>query len=518
MIKILKYALILLIASTQWSCLDLLDKEPYEKYQDKDILNSVEGLNTLLNGAYTIVKDRYYYGALMYQYEASKGYDFFIRDVGGGTSMGSEAGYSLSSTSNGSGASAWQTIYSVITNTNLIIDNVDKLSGDINEIRRVKGEALALRGLAYFDLMRLFAYPPHFSYINPPEPGFKNIVWGVPIIKNSHMSLYPKQYTIRRDSAETVYRYILDHFTTAKAFLDGKSDRQGYINSATVSALRMRVLLYMKQWQDVIIEGEEWLAKYESNYSMITHDNYPYYYYKRFNSESIWELNYTEANSLAASSLNHWVRKPTDDDPTSPYYGQVIKNSGYARVGFMYQYPINGLQFLRFYQDDIRQAWICQLGIQDHPEYLGCRKYVGDPFNSTHNIPMVRLPEIYLSLAEAYFEMSDPSRASEFASKVSLPRRKAAIAAEKIDDVLDERRREYMLEGHTYWDMFRRAKNISSRQYIELSNNGSVSFGSKTAQHYRTVYPIPLREMNANPAIRDQQNVGYTDWVSGGEE
>lgn len=75
-----------------------------------------------------------------------------------------------------------------------------------------------------------------------------------------------------------------------------------------------------------------------------------------------------------------------------------------------------------------------------------------------------------------------------------------------------------MLEGQNYFDMFRRGTSIRNRQYIELSNDRSITFGSISSQHYRVVYPIPLREMNANPAIRNQQNPGYSEWVSGGED
>ena len=47
------------------SCSDFLDRDPYEDYTDGDMLGSVEGLNTLLNGAYDIEKGRYYFGALL---------------------------------------------------------------------------------------------------------------------------------------------------------------------------------------------------------------------------------------------------------------------------------------------------------------------------------------------------------------------------------------------------------------------------------------------------------------------
>jgi hypothetical protein len=507
-----------ILFTTLVSCSDFLDKKPYEQYTDEEMLKSVDGLNTLLNGVYGIVKSENYYGALMYQYEAAKGCDFFVRDVTGGTSMSSEASYSASSTSSGSATDAWQTIYSVITNTNLIIDNADSLTGDVSSIRRIKGEALALRGLAYFDLMRLFAYPPHFSYLNPGEDNNDTLTLGVPRIKTAQMSLHPESYKISRASAKDCYAYILEQFTESGSYLVGKAERQGAVNAAAVSALKMRVLLYMEQWSDVIAEGEQWLAEYGPDYSMIPYESYRKTYWKPFSTESIWELGYDSANSLGSNSLNHWVRKPTDDDPDSPTYGEVTMNTGYARVGFMYEGATSGLKVLQAYPEDVRQAWCCQLGIQEHPEYVGCRKYVGEPFHSVHNVPLVRLPEIYLSLAEAYYHTGNYDKAGIYASMVSQARRKASISGSDIASIYAERRREYMLEGQNFFDMFRRGTNIRNRQYIELADNGSITFGSITSQHYRVVYPIPLREMNANPAIRNQQNPGYSAWVSGGEE
>lgn len=507
-----------LIAAVVSGCSGFLDKTPYEDYTDDDLLTSVNGLDVLLNGTYDIVKGSNYYGALIYQYEAARGCDFFIRDVGGGTSMSSEAGYSLSSTSCGAATDAWKTIYSVVTNTNLILDNVDSVNGDVEELRRIKGEALALRGLAYFDLMRLFAYPPHFSYLNPGEDNNDKLTLGVPLILNSDMSLHPEKYQICRASAEECYNYILEQIAKSQALLAGKTERRGAITAAVASALKMRVLLYMEKWSDIISEGEQWLAEYGGNYSLIPYDGYKTSYWKPYNSESIWELDYDAANALSSSSFNYWVRKPTNDDPLSEDYGKVVQNAGYARVGFMYSGTNNGLPFLKAYPDDIRLCWCCDLGLPDHPEYTGCRKYVGSPFHSVHNIPIVRLPEIYLTLAEACYKMGDLNKAGQYASLVSQVRRKADIAGGDIASIYGERRREFMLEGQNYFDMFRRGTSIRNRQYIELANDRSITFGSISSQHYRVVYPIPLREMNANPAIRNQQNPGYSEWVSGGED
>ena len=516
--KLSRYiAILLLLVST--GCADFLDKHPYEDYEQKDILESVEGLNSLLVGSYDIVKDRYYYGALMYQYEAARGLDFAVRLGSGGSSMLREARYSLSRSANGDGANAWQTIYSLITNLNLIIDNIDNVQGDVGELRRIKGEAMALRGLAYFDLMRLFAYPPTYS-IQGKGNYNQELSLGVPIIETSDKSLNPEKYTIRRETAETSYGFIVEQLTTAKNYLHGRKGVKGHVDAPTVSALLMRVYLYLELWDEVVSEGEEWIANYDGNYSMLSYEKYPNDYYEPFNSESIWELEYTASNSLERNSLNYWARKPTHDDPESPDYGTVAKDIGYARMLMQYEGANTGLNILRLYPDDIRQVLICELGIPEKPQYYGFRKYVGKPYHYVHNIPLVRLPEIYLTLAEGYFKTGNTTEAGRYASMVSSVRRLATISGSSVNDIYNERRREFMFEGQNYWDMFRTARNLTGRQIVEYSDDATISFGdvTSTRAHHRAVYPIPLREMNANKAIRDQQNPGYGEWVSGGEE
>lgn len=492
-------------------CEKFLDKKPETAYDSEFTLTTIEGMDLLLNGTYSLLSGRYYYGFLLYAYEASKGPDFFVRNVSGGASLLTECLYAESSTSNGNAKNAWKTIYQVIRNSTYLLDNIDSIPGDIEEIRRVKGEASALRGLAYFDLMRMFAYPPIFScsWGTKYDPSFK---YGVPIIKDVEMGSDILDYEIERQTADSTYKFIESQMTLAANLLKGKVCKEGHVDHATALALLIRISLYMQKWDKVIEYGEEWISLYDGKYNLIPYESYKTNYYKTFNQESIWELNYPENNNLSSYSLNYWVRRPTYNDPESSIDGQVSEYIGYAKLGFTYGNSSNGLNFIQRNKTDVRSYLVCELGITGK-DYRGCRKYVGNPNHYIHNIPIVRLPEIYLSLSEAYFNTGDKPSATEYASKVSLVRRKAATSVSALTDVLNERRMEFFLEGQTYWDMFRTATNIRNRQIIESIDDASITFGSTTGASYRTVYPIPLAEMNANPAIRNQQNPGYAEWT-----
>ena len=494
-----------------------LDKESYSTLKGDYVLNTQAGMELLLNGAYDAVQSSSYYGGTLYLYEASKGPDFFVRNVSGGYSFYVENRYAESSSLNSNAKNIWSEIYSVVRNTTVLLDTIDNVVGDIESLRRIKGEAYALRGLAYFDLSRLFAYPPKFSCTTGSsyDTLFK---WGVPIIDNIDMGFNILDYEVRRATADETWAYIIEQFEKSYSLLEGKVVEKGHVGPSAVLALLMRAYLYMENYSKVVSYGEEWLANYEANYSMISYDSYPSQYFKSFNSESIWEIKYSEDDNLSSNAINYWVRHPTNDIPGSEVDGTVSKNIGYGKLGLTYGNAVNGLEFMQTYKDDVRQYLICDLGILGK-NYHTIRKYIGDPYHFVHNVPVVRLPEIYLTLSEAYYQVGNVTSATEYLTRVSMSRRKGTTSISSITTILNERRREFILEGHTYWDYFRNGRNITNRPIIESISSGStITFGSVSGMSYRTVYPIPLSEMNANPAIRNQQNPGYAAWQFGVEE
>jgi hypothetical protein len=485
---------------------------------NRDTILTVEGMAMLLTGAYDIMSRSGYYGARLYLFEAMKSPDFFIRDVGGGFAFNSEIRFSHTHRTNGNALALWETIYRAIRNLTFLIENIDDVYGDTEELRLIKGQAYLLRGLCYFDLMRLFAFPPIYSM--PGHSRYNEMYqWGVPIISPAEKGRNVFNHEVRRETADSTFRFIVEQFELAHLLSQGRAIPQGRANSATAKALLIRTYLYLENWSTVVELGEEWIARYGSRYTMIPWENYPTTYHRPFNSESIWEFSYTTANHLGNSSINFWLRRPTWNEPGSDRDGTVSEILGYARAGLSWGNPTRGLEFLRYYPNDVRQCLIVEMGIEGFPEFYTVRRYVGDPFHSVHNVPVVRLPEIYLSIAEAYANIGNMAQASYYTSLVSVPRRKAETDVTTTVDVLDERRRELILEGHTFWDHFRTARNLPNMQTVVSSTYSPVTVtfptagGSLGSRARRAVYAIPLAELNANPIIRNQQNPGYAAWT-----
>ena len=98
-------------------------------------------------------------------------------------------------------------------------------------------------------------------------------------------------------------------------------------------------------------------------------------------------------------------------------------------------------------------------------DYFFTRKYQGMN-DSANNVKIIRLSEIYLNRAEAYAE-SD--QLIEALADLNVIRKRANptapdfVSADKatvINEILDERRRELCFEGHTFFDLSRKKKNL----------------------------------------------------------
>lgn len=497
-------------------CDDFLDKESYTDHEE-EILKTPEGIEALLNGIYDIISGEYYYGRHMYAYEACKGTDFFVR-VSSGNNYERECRYAESTSSSGFAENAWRTIYSAVRTATDLTEAIGGADLQQADADRILGEARALRALAYFDLMRLYAYPPRFSMPGGAEY-HERYRWGVPVIRDMETVNNIYRHDIRRETAAVTFKYIEDELIAAETLLQGAAVKQGHINAVAAGALLTRLYLYQERWEDVIAQGEKTLRA-ATDYSMLGYDSYRTTYYQPFNSENIWEIVYSMSDNNKANSLNWLVRRPTYEEPGSEKDGEVSQAVGYAAYGLTEQTQ----KLLNKKADgvaDVRSYLVCQLGISTHPEYRGFRKYVGNGYHYVHNIPVVRLPELHLSLAEAYLHMENREMAEQHYSTV----RRARICSEGflsgtdleacLEEVMEERHREFILEGHNFWDSFRRGVTIKREKLLENLNKTTVAFGydsGKSNARKQVVYPIPLGELEANRAIRDQQNPGYDSY------
>ncbi len=492
-------------------CEDFLDKSSYTVIDQEWVLHTEEGVDALLNGLYNYVSSANYYGRHIYAYEMAKGPDIFLIASGGGR-FETEQRYTEGSQSGGRNTYLWDQCYKVIRNATILLEALEnnEIKGDELNLKRIKGETLALRGMAYFDLLRCFARPPRYSCTFGEKYNDK-YKWGVPLIKDVETGTNSHKYAIRRATADDSYAYVEENLLEAEALLAQTYGlaTNGRINHAAVCTLLMRLYLYYANWDEVITWGEKAETAMKSfGNTMLNYNAFTTSYYQPYNAESIFELGYSRTDNLGSDALSSTMHKHVYMMPGDPLDGTVKQNTGYAAYGIQ---PA-AQKLLTEHPDDVRAYLICELGVKG---YKTCRRYVGIEYPSVHNVPVIRVPEIYLSLAEAWAEKGKTTTAAGYYNLVRKARTNIAPGFESsakedvLEEILTERRREMMCCGHTYWDYFRRGTSFTREANERASSKTSISFPSYT----QLVYPIPYGEMNNNFDIRDQQNTGYAEYV-----
>ena len=152
-------------------------------------------------------------------------------------------------------------LYDVINRCNFMLDRADAVrkkttdDKDLDKLDQCCGEAYFARALAYSELVKLFCK----AYESDEDAAGQ-----LGVILSQH---YLGDETMRRASLKDSYQFILDDLDRAAELLeleeDFNTDTQGtlydsiYFNEYTVHALRARVLLYMKRWDEAIKYAKE---------------------------------------------------------------------------------------------------------------------------------------------------------------------------------------------------------------------------------------------------------------------
>ena len=125
-----------------------------------------------------------------------------------------------------------------------------------------------------------------------------------------------------------------------------------------------------------------------------------------------------------------------------------------------------------------------------------------------HNIPVIRLPEMYLIIAEANNELATPNTTAAAEALLNIAKRNPAITT--VADlpntqtglrqrIREERVRELFGEGHRFWDM-RRTGELLSRS----TANTKVPINIVDWDVSKFVFPIPIMEINATRLVQNE--------------
>jgi len=361
-------------------------------------------------------------------------------------------------------AGLWNASYTVILRANNIINSP---IADNANIQQIKGEAYAIRALAYFNLVRYFGSP----YTADPSK------LGVPIITTYQADLKPERAKIA-----DVYTLINKDLTQAYTLMT-KFTNSSQFSKYSAKALQAKVYLAM---------GDKTNAK-TAALDVITNSGF------------------TAISSAAHTGYWAGVAPRTDKVETLLEISfDAVANNAFDALSYIYLQSGNYGDMLcsselydLFETTDIRKS-LYATGTRGGLASVFVNKY--GSFTGDHSdTKVIRMSEMYLIAAEASYP-SNTADALKYVNEVTSRRGATAIASSGsalLEDIITERRKELAFEGERYLDMQRLQRNIAR------SKNYPAAALSIDFTNYRRIMPIPQGELDANPSIKSQQNPGW---------
>ena len=371
--------------------------------------------------------------------------------------------------------------YMAIVNANMILKNIDVAAGTDAEKKLIKGQALAYRGWAHFNLVQIFA--KRYDATNKP-----NIQAGVPIMTDVTVAGLP------RASVEEVYTQIIKDLDESIVNLTGAVARtsKSHLDVNVAKGIRARVALTMQDWAN----AAKFSSEARTGYSLMTNAEY----ISGFNSVSNREW--------------MWGSK-VQDDQTNYFYGFFAFMSANGNSTVIRQTPkvINATLYNLIPATDIRKKCWDATGstvpappgglkapygiLKFQASTATATAFAGDPV-------YMRAGEMYLIEAEAKARLSQDAAAQDVLYTLAVNRdpgyaKSAKTGTALIDEILIQRRIELWGEGFRFFDLKRMNKDLN-RVCLNYSSSigllSTVAVGDNAWQ-----WMIPKDEFNANPNL-----------------
>ncbi|WP_353134035.1 RagB/SusD family nutrient uptake outer membrane protein [Pseudopedobacter sp.] len=374
-------------------------------------------------------------------------------------------------------SNTWAGHYQAIQSVNIVLEKIQAVEMDENLKARYIGEAKFLRGLMYFNLVRVYgAVPLVLKMINNPQEG----------------------YTYGRESVDRVYNQIITDLTDAETALPYEyvGADIGRATKGAAMSLLGKVYLTQKRWDlaanklKEVIDNQV-LTKYQilPNYANIfgaANEN---------NKESIFEVQFKGGVSGEGS-------------PFTNQFAPIGSGTAVVSVGNPLGQNIPTADMANAYEaGDVRKAismrtsYVLAGNTVQH-NYIA--KYSGTPaasLDSDVNWIVLRYADVLLMYAEALNEQGYVPDGLAF-TYLNQIRNRAGLLSKTSNNpdvslqlpdqasfrlaVEKERRVELAFEGHRWFDLVR-------------TDRALTVMSSKGMQIHHTIFPVPQSQIDINP-------------------
>jgi len=478
-----KYILLLgvVLSLGLYSCSEdwISDVVPTDRTDADEAFKSVKDGRNAVNGVLSLMQDEDYYGANFIVYGDLKGIDVRSSII----NKRNDEMYRYSETTEAGNSEMWTSPYKALVSVNNAITNLEKLvvELDTEKVQKAEIEAnfYALRALNHFDLLRVF------SRIPASLSGDASLELGV--VLADHV-ITKVEVPVRAD-LETSYNLVIADLKKALELMPATASTDGWFNATAVKALLSRVYLYNGDNQLAYNMAKEVIDA--GGYSLVAYGDY----------KKSWEA---DANNPEAIFT---LINTEDDNSSREGVGYLWNVEGYNTMVITDSFTDI---LLADPTDDRNNAMFADVkkneaGDVTDIDYLSL-KY---PDQTTNKLHLIRLSELYFIAAEAIYKV-DASNAAMAASLINTVVEQRTNVADvlvagdiDIDRIILEKRKEFVAEGKTFFDLIRNKKDIVRTGDDHLNVAPLVI----TNDDFRTIQPIPRIELNSNDQI--QQNPEY---------
>jgi hypothetical protein len=455
--KMKRFSIIIILSAALFSlnaCEKFLDLEPPQSLSEELALNSDNNVKNVLRGGYAAMRGNFLYGGGVLTLSELLAGDGEIQFVGTYTDL-RQIFNKATEKSNGDVRRMWTDGYNLINRMNNVLSAIDVVN--VTDQARVEGEALFLRSLMHFDLVRFFGQGYDAAVANNTQDG-------VPLILTPTRGINDDSF-VSRSSVQAVYNKIIEDLERASTLLPEQT--AATVLTATkgaADALLARIYLQKGDFTNARIKANAVIAsaKYtlRPTYASVFNNDGK-------STEDIFVTFFTTQDRFSAMT-EFW---------SVPAYGG---RDGDIDIldGHLNLYPAGDARRALFFSGNgaMRSGkWNNQYGV----------------------VNLIRLAEMHLIRAEANVRLGTPHLGPAPHVDINTLRQRAGLSGANLyesvtlNNVLLERRLELAHEGDKLHEVKRLKLNVGARPH----------------NHPKLIFPIPEREMAVNPNLT--QNLDY---------
>ena len=381
----------------------------------------------------------------------------------------------------------WQQLYYGINRANIAIDNIPSIQIDTTLRARLVRESKFIRALLYFDLVRLYG--------------------AVPLVLHNPTSINVSQLLVARTPVDSVYAQIVSDLKDATNLPKSYSGADlGRATGGAAHTLLAKVYLTRQDWTNALAQLN---IVINGGYGYSLFPNYYDAFQKatKNGKEHIFSVQF-ESNLGAANSVQDLSQSFTSFN-TGTFPIDIPADSSVYKLFS----AADTRRAVTFYSS-VYNAATGQTVVFNNPYTPYFNKFVDyslSPLSvqpqSGINYPVLRYADVLLMYAEAQNEINGAptndayTAINQVRTRANIPNLTEGLSQAAFrDSVFLERRKEFIQEGHRWFDLVRQGGTVLVDALHKIPAKSAASAKNN-------LFPIPLVEIQTDPKLT--QNPGY---------